>query len=57
MATHGTIGVLGAGEVGRAVAGQAVRRGHEVVIVNSRGPESLRAVVSGLGPPARAGTA
>ena len=57
MATHSTIGVLGAGEVGRAVAWQAVRHGHEVVIGNSRGRESLRAVVSGLGPSARAGTA
>ncbi|MFJ8486935.1 NAD(P)-dependent oxidoreductase [Streptomyces sp. NPDC094038] len=43
------MGVLGAGEVGRAVAGQAVRHGHEVVIGNSRGPDALRAVVSGLG--------
>ncbi|MFD8817720.1 NADPH-dependent F420 reductase [Streptomyces sp. NPDC059627] len=57
MGRHSTIGVLGAGEVGRAVAGQAVRHGFVVVIGNSRGPDSLRAVVSELGPTARAGTA
>ncbi|MFD4606060.1 NADPH-dependent F420 reductase [Streptomyces sp. NPDC058464] len=57
MATHSIIGVLGAGEVGRAVAGQAVRNGHEVVIGNSRGPASLQSLVGGLGPTARAGTA
>ncbi|MFE2061351.1 NADPH-dependent F420 reductase [Streptomyces sp. NPDC059467] len=57
MVTYSTIGVLGAGEVGRAVAGQAVRHGHEVVLGNSRGPQTLKALVAELGPAARAGTA
>ncbi|MFJ3306645.1 NADPH-dependent F420 reductase [Streptomyces sp. NPDC086549] len=57
MSTHGTIGVLGAGEVGQAVADKAVRHGHEVLIGNRRGPETLEALVGGLGPKAHAVTA
>ncbi|MET7918273.1 NAD(P)-binding domain-containing protein [Streptomyces avermitilis] len=54
---HGTLGVLGAGEVGQAVAARAVRHGHEVLIGNSRGPRTLEALVGRLGPKARAVTA
>ncbi|QHA08900.1 hypothetical protein GQF42_41690 [Streptomyces broussonetiae] len=50
MTTHSSIGVLGAGEVGRAVADKAVRHGHEVVIGNSRGPETPHTLVGELGP-------
>ncbi|MFE7776236.1 NADPH-dependent F420 reductase [Streptomyces sp. NPDC057445] len=57
MDTHRTIGVLGAGEVGQAVADQTIRYGHEVVIGNSRGPQTLEALVDRLGPKARAATA
>lgn len=57
MTTHSTIGILGAGNIGRAVADKAVRHGHEVLIGNSRGPETLQAVVEQLGPKARAVTA
>ncbi|MFE2585147.1 NADPH-dependent F420 reductase [Streptomyces sp. NPDC059378] len=57
MAAQSTIGILGAGEIGRAVADKAVRHGHEVLIGNSRGPETLKAVVEQLGPKARAVTA
>ncbi|MGW4912898.1 NADPH-dependent F420 reductase [Streptomyces sp. NPDC004270] len=57
MAAQSTIGILGAGEIGRAVAGKAVRHGHEVLIGNSRGPETLKAVVEQLGPKAHAVTA
>ncbi|MFF7984404.1 NADPH-dependent F420 reductase [Streptomyces sp. NPDC007901] len=57
MARHSTLGVLGAGEVGRAIAAQAVRHGHEVVIGNRRGPGTLRGLVGELGATARAGTA
>ncbi|MCX5087892.1 NADPH-dependent F420 reductase [Streptomyces sp. NBC_00365] len=57
MITHSTIGVLGAGEVGQAVADKAVRHGHEVVIGNSRGPRTLDALVERLGPLAHAATA
>ncbi|MFD4566333.1 NADPH-dependent F420 reductase [Streptomyces sp. NPDC058467] len=57
MNTHGVIGVVGAGEVGQAVADQAIRHGHEVLIGNSRGPGTLEALVDRLGPKARAVTA
>ncbi|MCX5096436.1 NAD(P)-binding domain-containing protein [Streptomyces sp. NBC_00365] len=57
MAAHSTIGIVGAGEIGRAVADKAVRQGHEVLIGNSRGPETLKAVVEQLGPKAHAVTA
>ncbi|MFF3464725.1 NADPH-dependent F420 reductase [Streptomyces sp. NPDC001984] len=57
MTTHRTIGVLGAGEVGQAVADKAIRHGHEVLIGNSRGPQTLEALVGKLGPKARAVTA
>ncbi|MCF3131128.1 NADPH-dependent F420 reductase [Streptomyces olivochromogenes] len=57
MTTHRTIGVLGAGEVGQAVADKAVHHGHEVLIGNRRGPETLAALVGRLGPNARAVTA
>ena len=50
------IGTIGAGSLGQAVAGQALKAGHEVVLSNSRGPESLAGVVEELGPGASAGT-
>lgn len=42
------IGVIGAGRIGYALAVHAVRNGHEVMISNSRGPESLREKAAGL---------
>ena len=50
------IGIIGSGNIGRTVAEHAVGAGHEVVISNSRGPESLTGLVESLGPNARAGT-
>lgn len=52
-----TIGIIGAGEVGSQLARAAIKHGYEVVIANSRGPETLRALVAELGPAARAATA
>lgn len=52
-----TIGLIGAGHIGSQVARLAVRSGYDVVISNSRGPESLAALVAELGPKARAATA
>jgi len=52
-----TIGLIGAGHIGSQVARLAVASGHEVVISNSRGPETLSGLVAELGPKARAGTA
>jgi len=50
------IGIIGAGGIGQAFAAQAVKAGYDVVLSNSRGPESLAAVVSRMGPRATAGT-
>ncbi|TPW29480.1 NADP oxidoreductase [Martelella alba] len=35
------IGIIGAGFVGRTIAKRAVAKGHEVMLSNSRGPQSL----------------
>ena len=50
------IGIIGAGHIGQAFARLARRAGREVVIANSRGPESLAPVVAALGEGASAGT-
>lgn len=52
-----TIGIIGAGEVGSQVARAAIASGYRVVIANSRGPETLAALIAELGPSARAATA
>jgi predicted dinucleotide-binding enzyme len=51
-----TIGIIGAGHIGSQVARLAIASGHDVVISNSRGPETLSALVAELGPRARAAT-
>jgi 8-hydroxy-5-deazaflavin:NADPH oxidoreductase len=51
-----TIGLIGAGHIGSQLARLAVQHGYEVVVSNSRGPETLRDLVQELGPRARAGT-
>ncbi len=52
-----TIGLIGAGHIGSQIARLAVRNDYNVVISNSRGPETLSALVAELGPRARAATA
>ncbi|WP_211250247.1 NADPH-dependent F420 reductase [Fodinicurvata fenggangensis] len=52
-----TIGIIGAGEVGSQIGRAAVASGYEVVIANSRGPETLKGLIVELGPSARAATA
>jgi predicted dinucleotide-binding enzyme len=51
-----TLGLIGAGHIGSQVARLAVRSGYDVVISNSRGPETLSDLVAELGPKARAAT-
>jgi len=51
-----TIGIIGAGHIGSQVARKAVEQGYDVVISNSRGPETLQDLVAGLGPRAKAAT-
>jgi predicted dinucleotide-binding enzyme len=52
-----TIGLIGAGNIGSTVARLAVDAGYDVVVSNSRGPETLTDLVAELGDHARAGTA
>jgi predicted dinucleotide-binding enzyme len=51
-----TIGLIGAGHIGSQVARLAVKAGHDVVISNRRGPDTLAELVSELGSHARADT-
>lgn len=52
-----TIGFIGAGNIGQAVARLALDHGYDVVLSNSRGPETLGDVVAELGSHADADTA
>jgi predicted dinucleotide-binding enzyme len=52
-----TIGLIGAGHIGSQLARLAVANGYDVVLSNSRGPETLSSLVAELGPRARAATA
>jgi predicted dinucleotide-binding enzyme len=51
-----TIGFIGSGNIGSTVARLAVAAGLDVLLSNSRGPDSLADLLSELGPHARAGT-
>jgi predicted dinucleotide-binding enzyme len=51
-----TLGLIGAGHIGSALARLAVAAGLNVVVSNSRGPETLADLVTELGPQARAAT-
>jgi predicted dinucleotide-binding enzyme len=50
------IGLIGAGHIGSQVARLAVANGYNVVLSNSRGPQTLSPLVAELGPKARAAT-
>src|SRR5215213_1681063 len=52
-----TVGLIGSGKIGSTVARLAVDAGHDVVLSNSRGPETLRGLVDQLGLRASAATA
>jgi predicted dinucleotide-binding enzyme len=52
-----TIGIIGAGLIGSQIARGAVQAGYDVVISNSRTPDTLADLVAELGPKARAATA
>ncbi|MFI7574153.1 NADPH-dependent F420 reductase [Micromonospora sp. NPDC049497] len=51
-----TVGLIGSGHIGSTVARLAVAAGYDVVLSNSRGPETLKDLVDELGPRARAAT-
>ncbi|MDC5241590.1 NAD(P)-binding domain-containing protein, partial [Acinetobacter baumannii] len=52
-----TYGIIGAGNIGSTLARGLVARGYDVVISNSRGPETLADLVAELGEHATAATA
>lgn len=49
-----SVGIIGAGRLGTAIARQSLNAGYNVAIANSRGPESLRLMLSVLLPGATA---
>jgi predicted dinucleotide-binding enzyme len=51
-----TFGIIGSGNIGKAVAGHLVKAGYQVTLSNHTGAESLAATVAGLGARAKAGT-
>jgi 8-hydroxy-5-deazaflavin:NADPH oxidoreductase len=51
------IGVIGAGNIGGTLARHFVNVGHEVAVSNSRGPETLKELVSDIGGSLQAMTA
>jgi 8-hydroxy-5-deazaflavin:NADPH oxidoreductase len=51
-----TIGFIGAGRIGSNVARAAIAQGYDVVLSNSRGPETLSELVTELGAHASAAT-
>jgi 8-hydroxy-5-deazaflavin:NADPH oxidoreductase len=52
-----TVGLIGSGHIGGTVAALAVAAGYDVVLSNSRGPETLADLVAELGDRASAATA
>lgn len=50
------IGIIGAGHIGGTAARLFAQAGHRVAVSNSRGPETLRALVAEIGPNAHAAT-
>ena len=52
-----TVGTIGAGNVAQTIARLALAAGHNVILSNSRGPESLTELVGQLGANASAATA
>lgn len=51
-----TVGIVGAGAIGQAFAKQLVKAGINVILSNSRGPETLAPLVDSLGSKASAGS-
>ncbi|HUA48083.1 MAG TPA: NAD(P)-binding domain-containing protein [Solirubrobacteraceae bacterium] len=52
-----TIGVIGAGHIGRNFSIAAIARGYDIVISNATGPETLGDLIAELGSKAKAATA
>ena len=50
------IGIIGAGNVGHALAVRFAAAGHQVMLSNSRGPDTLTGLVASIQGDVRAGT-
>jgi len=50
------IGFIGAGNVTKTIGRHLINAGHEIIVSNSRGPETLTGFVAEIGPGATAGT-
>ena len=51
-----TVGIIGSGQIGSTIARLAIEAGHQIVLSNSRGPETLAGTIAELGPRASAAT-
>ncbi len=51
-----TIGIIGSGNIGATIARLAIQAGHDVVLSNSRSPQTLWPLAAALGPKARTAT-
>lgn len=51
-----SIGIIGAGNIGRAIAAALANKGIAATLANSRGPKSLASIISAIGPAITAGT-
>ena len=51
-----SFGIIGAGNIGQTVAQHLIKAGYPVILSNSKGPDSLKALVKSLGAGAKAGT-
>jgi 8-hydroxy-5-deazaflavin:NADPH oxidoreductase len=52
-----TLAIIGSGNIGTTIGRLAVMAGIDVILSNSRGPQTLAPLVAALGPRARAGSA
>lgn len=50
------IGIIGAGNIGGSLARLLAGAGHEVIVANTRGPDSLAGLLTEIGPAASAAT-
>jgi predicted dinucleotide-binding enzyme len=50
------VGIIGAGQIGAAIATALARKGIAVTLANRRGPDSLKEIAAAIGPNVTAGT-
>ena len=51
-----SFGIIGAGNIGQTVARHLIKAGHPVIFSNTKGPDSLKEIVSSLGSGTKAGS-